>query len=89
VGDLENHQHCTTKFIELANELKDEGFEVPLVSAALMSASGIYATYSVAGNEGGLNPSGVDKLVNAYRNSVERIQELKKAEIERINAERE
>lgn len=79
MSDLEKHQHCTTKFIDLANSLKDEGYDVKLVSAALMSASGIYATFSVAGNEGGLNPTGVDKIVDVYRKSLENIQRVKKA----------
>jgi hypothetical protein len=79
VNDLQKHQHCTNRFIELANSLKEDGYDVKLVSAALMSASGIYATYTVAGNEGGLNPSGVDKVVNVYRKSLENIQRAKKA----------
>lgn len=78
MSDAQKHQDCTQRFIKLANELKDEGHDVRLVSAALMSASGIYATYSVAGNEGGLNPTGVDKVVEMYRKSLERIQEIKK-----------
>jgi hypothetical protein len=86
VSDLEKHQHCTTKFIELANSLKEEGHDVKLVSAALMSASGIYATYSVAGNQGGLNPSGVDKVVDAYRKSLENIQRVKKANVKQTES---
>jgi hypothetical protein len=89
LSDLQNHQHCTTRFIELANELNEDGHDVQLVSAALMTASGIYATFSVAGNEGGLNPSGVDKVVNAYRTSLERLQNVKKAEAERRKSEAE
>lgn len=88
MSDLEKHQHCTSKFIELANSLKDEGYDVKLVSAALMSASGIYATYSVAGNQGGLNPSGVDKVVDVYRKSLENIQRMKKASAEQSKAEK-
>ena len=80
MGDRESHNHCTQKFIELANEMKDEGYDTKLVSAALMSASGIYATYVSAGNEGGLQPSGVDKVVMMYRRNLEHIQEIKKAE---------
>ena len=82
MSDKENHNHCTHKFIELANELKDQGYNPQLVSAALMSASGIYATYVTAGNEGGLQPSGVDKVVMMYRRNLEHIQERKKAENE-------
>ena len=52
-----------------------------------MTASAVYATFSVAGNEGGLNPSGVDKVVTTYRRQLEHIQELKKAEAERRKAE--
>ena len=82
MNDRASHHHCTQKFIELANTLKDEGYEPQLVSAALMAASGIYVTYVSVGNEGGLQPSGVDKVVMMYRRNLEHIQELKKAEIE-------
>lgn len=81
MGNREDHNHCTTKFIELANELKDVGHDPKLVSAALMSASGIYATYAAAGNDGALEASGIDKVVNLYRNNLEFIQERKKEEI--------
>jgi len=82
VSDREKHNHCTHKFIDLANELAADGYDTQLVSAALMSASGIYATYISAGNTGGLQPSGVDKVVMMYRRSLEHIQERKKAENE-------
>ena len=59
--DQEKHQYCTNQFIELANRLKDEKIDPNLVSGALMTASGIYATYVAAGNEGALEPSGVKK----------------------------
>jgi hypothetical protein len=80
VSSKEAHNLCTTKFIDLANELKDLGHDPNLVSAALMAASGIYVTYVTAGNSGGLQPSGVDKVVMMYRRSLEHIQERKKAE---------
>jgi hypothetical protein len=80
MGDKDNHNHCTNKFIELANELKDQGNDPKLVSAALMASSGIYATYVAAGNKGGLEPSGVDKVVMLYRRNLEHIQERKKAD---------
>lgn len=79
MSDRDSHNHCTNKFIELANTLKDEGYEPQLVSAALMAASGVYATYTTAGNKGGLQPSGVDKVVMMYRRNLEFIQESKKA----------
>lgn len=82
MSDRASHNHCTNKFIELANELHGEGYEPQLISAALMSASGIYATYVSSGNEGGLQPSGVDKVVMMYRRNLEHIQEIKKAQNE-------
>ena len=82
MSDTEKHNHCTHKFIDLANELKTDGYDPQMVSAALMSASGIYATYITAGNTGGLQPSGVDKVVMMYRRNLEHIQERKKAENE-------
>jgi len=81
LGDAANHNHCTLKFIDLANELKGDGFDIKLISAALMSASGIYATYSVVGNDGALNPSGVDKVIETYKRNLEHVQERKKAEL--------
>lgn len=69
------------KFIALANEFKNQGIDSQLISAALMSASGVYATYAAAGNSGALEPSGVDKVANLYRTNLEHIQERKKAEI--------
>lgn len=85
MSDNEDHNTCTTKFIELANELKNLGHDPQLVSAALMAASGIYATFITAGNKGGLQPSGVDKVVMMYRRNLEHIQERKREENE--NAE--
>jgi len=82
VSEREKHNHCTHKLIDLANELGAEGYDPQLVSAALMSASGIYATFITAGNTGGLQPSGVDKVVMMFRRSLEHIQERKKAENE-------
>lgn len=74
------HQQCTEKFIALANTMKDDGMSKELVSAALMSASCVYATYSVAGNEGGLNSSGVKKVVATYASNLKGIQSLKRKE---------
>jgi len=82
VSERESHNQCTHKFIDLANEMKDQGHDPQLVSAALMAASGIYATYITAGNTGGLQPSGVDKVVMMFRRNLEHIQERKKAENE-------
>lgn len=82
MDDREKHNAAVARLIELANQMKNEGLPIELVSAALMSASGVYATYTAAGNDGALNPSGVDKVVEVYRRNLEHVQEAKKAEIE-------
>jgi DNA-binding NtrC family response regulator len=87
VDDQEKHRYCTNKFIELANELKDEEISPALVSGALMTASGIYATYVAAGNQGALEPSGVDKVAALYRRTLEHYQETKKARLQAAQAE--
>lgn len=76
----ESHQECTTKIIQLANSMTESGLSKELVSAALMSASCVYATFSVAGNDGGLNSSGVDKVVETYARNLRELQVLKKKE---------
>ncbi len=86
MNDMEQHNHCTQRFIELANDLKNDGYDIQLVSAALMAASGVYATYTVAGNAGALEPTGVDKVVAMYRQNLEHIQKRKKEEIQAGNA---
>ena len=75
------------RFIELANKIKDEKVPVRVVSWAMMTASAVYATYSVAGNTGGLNPSGVDKVVDSYRDCMNQVQEARKNELREAGAD--
>ena len=77
--DAEIHNECVQRFIDLANAIKNEGMDVNIVSAGLMSASALYASYLVAGNAGGLTASGVEKVSAVYKRELERIQEIKKA----------
>lgn len=77
------HQYCTNRFIELANKLKDEKIDPALVSGALMTASGIYATFVAAGNNGTLEESGIEKVTAVYRRTLEHYQRVKKASIQR------
>ena len=58
--DKEYHQTCLNRFIELANQMKDEGVPTNVVSTAMMSASAVYATFVVTGNTGGLTESGAE-----------------------------
>jgi len=83
VDEQERHRYCTNKFIELANQLKDEQIDPALVSGALMTASGVYATFVAAGNQGALEPGGVDKVVAVYRRTLEHHQDVKKAQLQR------
>ena len=75
------HQYCTNRFIELANQLKDEKIDPALVSGALMTASGIYATFVAAGNSGTLESSGIEKVVGLYQRTLEHYQKVKKDEL--------
>jgi hypothetical protein len=78
VTDQEKHQYCTNKFIELANQLKKEEIDPSMVSGALMTAASVFATYVAAGNNGALEPSGVDKVVAVFRRTLEHHQKVKK-----------
>lgn len=80
--DAEHHHEIMNRFIDLANTAKEEGVGTHVVSAALMTASAVYASYVAAGNEGGLHDTGVDKIVDAYRHQMEQVQAMKKAEFE-------
>lgn len=82
----QQHDECMQRFIDLANAMKDEGTPVNVVSWALMTACGIYATYSVVGNDGGLNPSGVDKVADAFRQNLLNIQALRRHQQEEPTA---
>lgn len=79
----EQHAYCTNKFIALANELKAENIDPNMVSGALMTASGVYATYVAVGNNGALNPSGVEKVVDLYRRTLEYHQKIKRKELDK------
>jgi hypothetical protein len=74
----QNHKECVDRFIDLANALKDEGVDINIVSGSLMTASCIYGSYAVGGNDGGLTESGVDKVAAVYKRELARVQTLKK-----------
>ncbi len=71
-------QQALSRFINLANELKDEGKPVEMISAALMLASCTYATYAGAGNEGYLKEGGVNKIAEVYKQNLASLQKAKK-----------
>jgi len=82
MNDQEKHMYCTNKFIELANELRKEDIAIAMVSGSLMTSSCIYATYAAAGNKGTLEPTGVDKVIQLYRRTLEQHQVVKKAKLQ-------
>lgn len=81
-SDPELHQDIMNRFIALANQVKDEGMDIKLISSAMMSASSVYETFVHVGNTGGLTESGVDKVVAKYRAHLERYQEIRRLEDE-------
>ncbi|MEJ2425041.1 MAG: DUF3144 domain-containing protein [Candidatus Thiodiazotropha sp.] len=76
-NDLKAFMKLSQRFIHLANKMKDEGKPLPMINAALMSASATYGTFIFAGNAGYLKPTGVDKLVETFRLQVENLQRIK------------
>lgn len=80
-SEAEHHAQCMQRFIDMANGMKNDGVPTRVISAALMTASGVYATYSVAGNSGGLNPSGIEKVTEAYKQNLENIQQAKREQV--------
>ncbi len=75
---LESVQELATRFVDLANAMKDEGHSTARVNGGLMFASCIYATYSAAGNEGYLQDTGVNKVTAVYRRNLMTLQKLKR-----------
>lgn len=80
---IDAHNQATNEFIELANKMVNErGFDRNLVSAAMMAASGVYATFIAAGNQGFLADNGVEKVASMYKNNLVYIQKRKKEDLE-------
>ena len=76
----QTQQEAINAFINLANELKNDGASIQFVSTALMRACAVYATYVVAGNDGALKESGIEKLSEVFAQELNVIQEAKIAE---------
>ena len=80
----QTQQEAINAFINLANEMKNNGASIQFVSTALMRACAVYATYVVAGNDGALKESGIEKLSEVFAQELNVIQEAKIAEAGRI-----
>ena len=70
-------QEAIQQFIDLANEMKNEGASIEAVSTALMRACAVYSTYVVTGNDGALKPSGIEKMQQLFGDELAAIQEVK------------
>jgi hypothetical protein len=80
---IDAHNQAMSEFIQMANSMVNEkGFDMKLISAAMMAASGVYATFTAAGNEGFLAPGGVDRVADMYKKNLTYIQQRKKEELE-------
>ena len=73
-------QEAINQFIDLANQMKDDGAPIEFVSTALMRACALYATYVVAGNQGALREGGVQKLSEVFASELNVVQAAKLAE---------
>jgi hypothetical protein len=89
MSDQDQQMEVTNRFISLANELKDSGIPIHAISWSMLTAGAVYSTFSVAGNTGGLNPSGVDKVVDSFRDCMNQVQDARKAELSEAGAELE
>ena len=81
MSDQDQQMQATNRFIELANEMTNQGMPIHVVSWSMLTAAAVYSTFSVTGNSGGLNPSGVDKVVNSFRDCMNQVQEARKQEL--------
>lgn len=70
-------QEAIQQFIDLANEMKNDGVSIEVVSSALMRACAVYSTYVVTGNDGALHQTGVEKLQKIFGEQVQIVQQAK------------
>ena len=68
---------CVNRFIDLANEMKNEGKSLELISSGFMAACSVYSTYAVTGNDGALMDSGVEKMAALFKEELANVQQAK------------
>jgi len=78
----DTQQDAIQAFIDLANEMKNEGTSIALISTALMRACAVYSTYAVTGNQGALRDSGIEKLQKLFGEQLAVVQKAKIAQAE-------
>lgn len=77
-SDSRQYQRLVNRFVALANNMQDEGLDPRMVSDAMMFASGTFATYVMAGNQGGLTETGIDQVAARFRTRLAQVQVSKK-----------
>jgi len=78
----DTQQDAIQAFIDLANDMKNEGTSIALISTALMRACAVYSTYAVTGNQGALRDSGIEKLQKLFGEQLAVVQKAKIAQAE-------
>lgn len=76
------HDKLVQQLIDNANQQKDAGVDTRIISTAMITAASIYVTYVEAGNQGFLEPDGVTKLCDRFRQQLEFVQKLKKEQLQ-------
>lgn len=74
---ISSQQDAINAFINVANEMKNDGASINFVSTALMRACAVYSTYVVAGNDGALRDTGVAKLKELFAQELDVVQKAK------------
>ena len=68
---------CVNRFIDLANEMKNEGNSSELISSGFMTACSLYSTYVATGNDRALMKSRVEKLAAPFKKEMAHVQQAK------------
>ncbi len=80
MNEREQHMKAINDFIHFANKMKDDGIPVKVVSSAMLSATAVYASYAVAGNEGALTDSGVEKMKDVFAEKLVQVRDARQQE---------
>ena len=75
-----SQQDAINAFINVANDMKNDGASIQFVSTALMRACAVYSTYVIAGNEGALRQTGIEKLSELFAQELDVVQKAKLSE---------
>lgn len=80
MNEREQHHKAINDFIGFANKMKDDGVSIKVVSSAMLTACAVYSSYSVAGNEGALTDSGIEKMAKAFSEKLAQVRDARRSE---------